>query len=350
MPLDRGVRGPQAARMIRPCLAAALAALILAAAPAPQPAGTVQREAPAIDALIPRDAKVERIAEGFTWSEGPVWIADGAYLLFSDVPENKMYRWREGEGATLFLQPSGYAGSELAPFREAGSNGLEAGAAGALLIADSGNRAVERLDLRTKRRQALIDRYGGKRFNSPNDLVRGPDGSIWFTDPPYGLKDLDASPYKEQKANGVYRLTRAGTVTLVEGGLSFPNGIALSPDARTLYVSNSDPKRAMILAFALSPDGAVLSRRVFADMTALAKQGLPGLPDGMSVDARGNLWASGPGGIHIFAADGRELGRIEAGTAISNCAFGGPDGNTLFMTAGHMILRVRTKVKGLAFP
>ena len=124
-----------------------------------------------------------------------------------------MYRWREGEGATLFLQPSGYAGSDLAPFREAGSNGLEAGPAGTLLIADSGNRAVERLDLATRRRQTLIGRYGGKRFNSPNDLVLGPDGSIWFTDPPYGLKDLDASPYKEQDANGVYRVTRGGTVT-----------------------------------------------------------------------------------------------------------------------------------------
>jgi gluconolactonase len=322
--------------MIRPCLAAALAGLLLAAAPAPPIAGTVQREGPALDALIPRDARVERIAGGFTWSEGPVWIADGSYLLFSDVPENKMYRWREGERATLFLQPSGYAGSDLAPFREAGSNGLEAGPAGTLLIADSGTRAVERLDLRTRHRQALIDRYG--------------DGSIWFTDPPYGLKDLDASPYKEQKANGVYRLTRAGTVTLVESTLTFPNGIALSPDARTLYVSNSDPKRAVILAYSLSVDGAVVSRRTFADMTALAAQGLPGLPDGMSVDAHGNLWASGPGGIHIFAPDGRELGRIDAGTAISNCAFGDADGKTLFMTAGRMILRVRTKVRGLAFP
>ena len=176
-----------------------------------------------------------------------------------------------------------------------------------MLIADSGSRAIARLDLATKRKQLLIDRYAGKRFNSPNDLVRGPDGSIWFTDPPYGLKDLDASPYKEQKANGVYRLTRAGTVTLVEGSLSFPNGIALSPDARTLYVSNSDPKRAVIMAYKLSAGGAILSRRVFKDMTDLAAQGLPGLPDGMSVDARGNLWASGPGGIHIFAPDGREL-------------------------------------------
>ena len=331
---------------------AGLFALLLAGAPAaPEPvAGTVQREAHALDSLIALDAKVERIAEGYTWSEGPVWIREGGYLLFSDVPENRMYRWREGEGASLFLQPSGYAGSDLSPFREAGSNGLEAGPDGTLLIADSGSRAIARLDLATKRKQLLIDRYAGKRFNSPNDLVRGPDGSIWFTDPPYGLKGLDASPVKEQAVNGVYRLTRAGTITLVDGSFSFPNGIALSPDARTLYVSNSDPKRAVIVAFSLSPDGAILSRHVFADMTKLAAQGLPGLPDGLSVDARGNLWASGPGGIHIFAPDGRELGRIDAGTAISNCAFGGADGKTLFMTAGHMILRVRTKVKGLIFP
>jgi gluconolactonase len=339
--------------MIRLTLAAALAVLVAAApAPAPPMTATVQRAAPALDALIPREAKVEKIAEGFTWSEGPVWVREGGYLLFSDVPENKMYRWRPGEGATLFLQPSGYAGSDLSPFREAGSNGLEAGPPGSntILVADSGSRAVARLDLATKHKQFLIERYEGKRFNSPNDLVRGPDGAIWFTDPPYGLKNLDASPVKELKVNGVYRLTRAGTVTLVEGGLTFPNGIALSPDARTLYVSNSDPKHAVILAYRLSPTGAVLSRRVFKDMTAPAAKGLPGLPDGMSIDARGNLWASGPGGLYIFTPDGRELGHVDAGTAISNCAFGGPDGKTLFMTAGHEILRLRTNVKGLSFP
>ncbi|HEX4736229.1 MAG TPA: SMP-30/gluconolactonase/LRE family protein [Allosphingosinicella sp.] len=340
--------------MIRQTIAAALAALLVAAAPMPSYpiAGTVQRAAPALDALIPRETKVERVAEGFTWSEGPVWVREGGYLLFSDVPENKMYRWREGEGASLFLQPSGYAGSDLSPFREAGSNGLEAGPPGSntILVADSGSRAIARLDLATKRKQLLADHYGGKRFNSPNDLVRGPDGSIWFTDPPYGLKDLDASTVKELRVNGVYRLTRAGNVTLVEGGLTFPNGIALSPDARTLYVSNSDPKHAVIMAYALSPDGAVLSRRVFKDMTALAAKNLPGLPDGMSVDARGNLWASGPGGMYVFTPDGRELGHIDAGTAISNCAFGGADGKTLFMTAGHEILRLRTNVRGLVFP
>jgi gluconolactonase len=340
--------------MIRQTLAAALAALLVAAAPAaPAPVvGTVQRAAPALDALIPRNAKVEKIAEGFTWSEGPVWVGAGGYLLFSDVPENRMYRWREGEGARLFLQPSGYAGTDLSPFREAGSNGLEAGPPGSntILVADSGSRAIARLDLATKQKHFLVDRYGGKRFNSPNDLVRGPDGSIWFTDPPYGLKDLDASPVKELKVNGVYRLTRAGNVTLVEGGLTRPNGIALSPDTRTLYVSNSDPKHAVIMAYTLGPDGAVVSRRVFNDMTALAAKNLPGLPDGMSVDARGNLWASGPGGLYVFTPNGHALGHIDAGTAISNCAFGGPDGKTLFMTAGHEILRLRTNVKGLVFP
>jgi gluconolactonase len=340
--------------MIRQAIAAALTALLIGAGSAPpySVAATIQREATALDALIPHDAKVERIANGFTWSEGPVWVREGSYLLFSDVPENRMYRWREGEGASLFLQPSGFAGPDLSPFREAGSNGLEAGPPGSntILVADSGSRAVARLDLATKRKQFLADHYGGKRFNSPNDLVRGPDGSIWFTDPPYGLKDLDASPVKEQKVNGVYRLTRAGTVTLVEGGLTFPNGIALSPDARTLYVSNSDPKHAVIMAYKLGPDGVVVSRRLFKDMSALAAKGLPGLPDGMSVDARGNLWASGPGGLYVFTPDGRELGRLDAGTAISNCAFGGPDGKMLFMTAGHEILRLRTNVKGLVFP
>jgi gluconolactonase len=213
-------------------------------------------------------------------------------------------------------------------------------------MADQGNRAIARLDLATRRKTLLAGRFEGRRLNSPNDLAVGPDGAIWFTDPPYGLEGIDASPLKEQPVNGVYRLAPDGKVTRVEAGLSFPNGIAFSPDGRTLYVSNSDPKRAVIVAWDVSRGGTLSHRRVFADMTALAAQGLPGLPDGMTVDERGNLWATGPGGVHVFTAGGRELGRVATGAAVSNCTFGGPDGRTLFMTSTHAVVALRTNVRG----
>ena len=293
---------------------------------------------------MPPRAKVETLAEGFSWSEGPVWISEGGYLLFSDVPNNRIHRWTKTGGATLFLHPSG--GSDGEGFREPGSNGLKPGGPGFILVADQGNRAIARLDLRTKAKRLLASRFGGKRFNSPNDLAIARDGAIWFTDPPYGLEGIDGSPLKEQPVNGVYRLGTDGRIALVEAELRYPNGIAFSPDGRTLYVSNSDPARPVILAYDMAASGAVSRRRVFADMTALAARRLPGLPDGIAVDERGNLWATGPGGVRVFRPDGRELGLISTGAAISNCTFGGSDGRTLFMTSGSMLAAVRTKVRG----
>jgi gluconolactonase len=307
--------------------------------------GTVKSEAPAFLRLVQKTAKVHVLAEGFTWAEGPVWIADGGYLLLSDVPKNRIYRWAPGSrAASIFLEPSG--GTETKGFREPGSNGLKPGGRGRLLVADSGDRAIVLLDLRTKAKRLIAQRFEVKRLNSPNDLVVGPDGAIWFTDPPYGLEGIEDSPLKEQSANRVYRLGPDGKVTAIESQIHFPNGIAFSPDGRTLYVSNSDPKQAVILAWDVSRGGAVTRRRIFADMTALAAKGLPGLPDGMTVDERGNLWATGPGGIHIFTPQGRELGLIATGAAISNCTFGGPDGRTLFMTSTHILAAVRTNVRG----
>jgi gluconolactonase len=322
-----------------------LAGFALASA-SPAAAGpSVEARLPEFWVLVPKGASVEILADGFQWAEGPVWVADGGYLLFSDVPRNRIYRWVPGaKAATLFLEPSG--GAATAGFREPGSNGLKPGGRGTLLVADQGNRAIALLDLRTKAKRLLAERFEGRRFNSPNDLVVGPDGAVWFTDPPYGLEGMDASPLKEQPANRVYRRAPDGKLSGVETELRFPNGIAFSPDGRTLYVSNSDPARAVIMAWDAGPGGRLSHRRIFADMTGIAGPGLPGLPDGMCVDSGGNLWATGPGGIHVFAPDGGELGLVSTGAAISNCTFGGPDGRTLFLTSTHVLAALRTNVRG----
>ena len=333
--------------------AAAFSIAVCAAAAAHPPyerVGHIERLAPGLGVLIDPLSPIEKLAEGFTWSEGPAWIArDGGYLLFSDVPANRMHRWSERDGSSVFLEPSGLAGPVPASLREAGSNGLIPGPGNTLLMADSGSRGIFRLDLATRQKTMLAERYQGHRFNSPNDLVLARDGAIYFTDPPYGLAGLDASPLKEQPVNGVYRLDPDGNVTLIDGGLTFPNGILLSPDGRTLYVSNSDPHRAIWMAYRLDARGNVLSRRVFADVTDKVAQDRPGLPDGMAIDRGGNLFASGPGGIYVLDPEGRILGRIETGTAIANCTFGGADGRTLYMTSNHMLARVRTLTAGLGY-
>ena len=311
-------------------------------------AGRIHAESPALAARSTPGTPVEELASGFTWSEGPVWIRDGGYLLLSDVPANRMYRWSEGDGLSIFLEPSGYDGDDPSGFREPGSNGLIPGPPGTILMADHGNRAIARLDLASRRKTFLATHYGGRRFNSPNDLVLGADGSIWFTDPPYGLEGLNESPLREQPVNGVYRLFPSGEVERVVKDMSFPNGILLSPNGRILYVANSAPDRAVVLAYTLDSAGKVLGRETFADMTELARQGLPGLPDGMAVDKAGNLFITGPGGVHIFSSGGALLGRIDTGRAIANCAFG-EDGQTLFLASGEMLARVRTRTRGLGY-
>ena len=308
--------------------------------------GLIHRYSSALDRLIDPAAEIELLTSGFIWSEGPAWIADGGYLLLSDVPANKMYRWSETEGISVFLDPSGYDGPNPSAFREPGSNGLIPGPDGSLLMCDHGNRAVARLDLATKNKTFLATLFEGRKFNSPNDLVLAPDGAIYFTDPPYGLEGLNESPIKEQPHNGVYRLAPDGRVTLVDAGMSFPNGILLSPDGRTLFVANSDPKEALWIAFSLDMAGRATSRRVFADVTDMVGESRPGLPDGMAIDEAGNLWATGPGGVLIFSGEGVLLGRIDTGSAIANCAFG-EDGSTLFLTAHDRLARVRTRTRGL---
>lgn len=302
--------------------------------------GRIVRDDPTIDELIPPGAQIEKLAEGFTWSEGPIWIDQGGYLLFSDVPQNKIHRWSPGEGVSVFMDPSGFDGADASGFREPGTNGLIAGPAGSIVAADHGNRAIVRIDLATRRKTLLATHYDGKRFNSPNDLVQARSGAIFFTDPPYGLKDMDASPLKEQARNGVYRLDPDGAVTLLISDLTFPNGVALSPDQRTLYVTVSDPARARLMAYDLDARSRVSNGRVLKDFTSMVGPDRPGLPDGLAIDAGGRLFVTGPGGIHVLTPDGRSLGRIDPGTAAANCKFG-EGGRTLFITAGAALARLR---------
>jgi gluconolactonase len=311
--------------------------------------GSIHRESPGLDTLIAPDAPIEKLAEGFTWAEGPVWIGeDDGYLLFTDVPGNRMHRWSPADGVSVFLEPSGLVG-DTSGFREPGANGLIRGPGQTILLADHGNRAIASLDLATRQKTMLATRYQGRRLNSPNDLVRAADGAIYFTDPPYGLEGLNQSPLKEQPHNGVYRLDPDGNVTLIDDSLTFPNGILLSPDGRTLYVANSDPERAIWVAYTLDAQGNAASRRIFADATAEVGDARPGLPDGMAIDAEGNLFATGPGGVIVFAPDGTRLGRIETGTAVANCTFGGADGRTLFLASNNMLARVATRTRGLGW-
>lgn len=331
-------------------LIALLAACTTPDAPTPAyPAiGRLTAFDPAFHDVIARDARIERLADGFTWAEGPAWIRDGGYLLFTDVPENRLYRWSQADGLTVFLEPSGYGGPPTDTLREPGANGLSAEPGGTVLLADSGNRLVARLDPATRRKTPLATHYDGRRFNSPNDIVRRSDGAVFFTDPPYGLTGLDGSPAKQLDFNGVYRLDHDGSVHLLDDSLGFPNGIALSPDQRTLYVSNSDPARPIWMAYTLDAAGDVRDKRVFADASDLAGDDNPGLPDGMAVAADGTLFATGPGGVLVFDRDGKRLGRIETGAAVSNCAFG-DDERTLYMTSDDFIARVRVRVSGAGY-
>ena len=313
-------------------------------AEAAKPLGSVERFDPAFDAIVPADWRIEKLAEGFGWSEGPVWIAAGGYLLFTDVPGNTMYRWSEADGLSVFLKPSGYGGTELEMFREPGANGLFPDTEGTILMADHGNRMVARLDLATKKKTPLATKFEGKRFSSPNDVIRRKDGVIFFTDPPYGLEGMNDSKHKELDFNGVYRLDTDGSVHVLDREVTFPNGLTLTADERTLYVASSDPKRPIWMVYSLNERGEVLSKRVFADASDLAGK-YPGLPDGLRVTADGTVFATAPGGVLVMNAEGKRLGLIRTGTGIANCAFG-DDGRTLYMTSHNFLARIRLNING----
>jgi gluconolactonase len=309
--------------------------------------GRVLRLDPAFDQLVAPQATIEVLASGFVWSEGPVWIKNGGYLLFSDVPQNTIFRWQKDEGLRPFLQPSGYTG-KLPYSNEPGSNGLIINQKGELVACEHGDRRVSAMPLSGGGKRTLADACAGKRLNSPNDVVQHSSGAYYFTDPPYGLPQQENDPARETTVFGVYRIAPSGQVSLVADKMTRPNGLAFSPDERLLYVAQSDPDRAVIMAFGVLPDGSLDAGRVFFDATPLVKQGLQGLPDGLRADTQGNLWATGPGGILVIAPSGKLLGRIDTGEATANCTFG-DDGHTLYITADMYLCRIKTLAKGMGF-
>jgi gluconolactonase len=307
--------------------------------------GRIERADPRLDGLIPGDAVIEVLAEGFRWSEGPAWDRAAGRLLFSDVPNNVVHAWSEKGGLSAFLKPSGYTGPEGGGGREPGANGLAFDAQGRLVLCQHGDRRVSRLE--SGRFVPLAERFESKRFNSPNDLVIARDGAIYFTDPPYGLSKTFEDPGREIGWNGVYRISPDGRVSVLVKDLKAPNGIGLSPDGRTLYVGQSDPDRPVVMAYELAQDGSVSNGRVFFDTTPLRKNG-SGAPDGLKVDHEGNVFTTGPGGVLVLTPTGAYLGTILTGVPTANCAFG-EDGRALYLTAGDKLCRVRTATRGLGF-
>jgi gluconolactonase len=310
----------------------------------------IERLDRALDRLIASDARVELLAQGYDWSEGPVWVKDGGFLLFSDVPQNIVVRWKEGEGAREWLKPSGYTGREPRG-GESGSNGLLIDGEGRLVLCQHGDRRIARMEAPLSapapRFSTLADRYDGARFNSPNDAVISRTGDLYFSDPPYGMVKQFEDPAREIPYQGVFRRHRNGAVSLLSRGMTRPNGLAFSPDEKTLYISQSDPAAPIWRVFDVRPDGSLGTSRILFDASSLAKS-RRGLPDGLKVDMEGNLFATGPGGVLVLTAKGRHLGTILTGQATGNCAFG-DDGRTLYITADMYLMRVRLKAKGLGF-
>lgn len=296
---------------------------------------------PQFDKIIPPDAKLEKIVHGFEWTEGPVWDRTGGYLLFSDVPRNSIFKWKPGEGTSLFLKQSGYTGNEKFTGREPGSNGLAFDAQGRLHICQHGDRHVSRLESDGSR-TVVADSHAGKRLNSPNDLVFKSNGDLYFTDPPFGLPKVFDDPARETPYSGVYRVAKDGKITLLTSAITAPNGIAFSPDEKILYVTN--PKENKWFAFDVNADGTLTNQRLFFDGSTIAGD-KPGGADGLKVDARGNLFAAAPGGLWIISPDGVLLGRFELNAATGNAAWGA-DGSTLFITASHAVYRIRLNTKG----
>ena len=316
----------------------------------------IERLDPALNLIVPAHAAVETVARGFTWTEGPVWMPAG-YLLFADIPSNSIRKWTPGVGVSIFLQPSGYKGSAPYGGPEPGSNGMTFDSRGRLTVAGHAQRDVWRLEQLDPKSQVTIlaDSYQGKRLNSPNDLVYRSDGSLYFTDPPYGLPtQKDNDPAKQLHVNGVYRIPGAehqkpgapparAALQLVVSDLTRPNGIAFSPDEKYLYVNNSEPKKFW-MRYIVKADGTLTGGKVFFDASSDKR---PGSPDGMKVDQRGNVYSAGPGGVWIFSPAGKHFGTIDMPDRVGNVAWGGADHKTLYIASSSGIYRIVLKIPGV---
>jgi gluconolactonase len=314
----------------------------------------VDRLDASLDRMIPAGAKLERIASGFTWVEGPVWAGDR--LFFADITSNSIRTWTPGKGASVFLQPSGYKGSAPYGGTEPGSNGMTLDVRGRLTVAGHAQRDVYRFESLNPAGPitVLADTYNGKRLNSPNDLVYKSDGALYFTDPPYGLRtQQDSDPDKQLDVNGVYRLAHAlehaagapperEKLQLLVRDLTRPNGIAFSPDEKYLYVNNSQPKKIW-MRYRVQADGELTDAKLLFDDTADTR---PGNPDGMKVDVEGNIYSAGPAGVWIFSPEGKPLGTILIPERVSNVTWAGPEHKTLYITASDKVYRVRLKIAG----
>ena len=338
--------------MTRPATAACFGVLgclaVACGAPEPEPApeptapdtgaGTILRVDPRFDALVPADARIEKLADGFVFTEGPVWDRAGGRLLFSDVRGNGVYQWTEADGTSPVIEPV-FEGDRTG-LRSVSSNGLTLDAEGRLVMCEHGNRLISRVEA-DGTRTTLVDRYEGNRLNSPNDAAYASDGRLYFTDPGSALEGRDASPLRELDFNGIYRLGPDGELELLYRDQSRPNGIALSPDEATLYVANSDPEQKVWMAYDLGAEG-VTNPRVFFDVN---DQTAEGAADGLKVDDAGNLFATGPGGVWVIAPDGTHLGTIMPDEVPANVAWG-DDGSTLYMTARTGLYRIRLTTGG----
>src|SRR5580704_10190299 len=339
---------------MKACLRASLIVFLLGALTTGY-AQDLQKLDPALDKLVAPDAKLERVATGFNkWTEGPVWTHDGS-LLFAEIPANNIIRSKPGEAASVFMHPSGYAGIAAYAGPEPGSNGMTLDADGRVAVAGHARRNVWRLESVDAKAQitVLADSYQGKKLNSPNDLVYKSDGSLYFTDPPYGLPtQSDTDPSKELEVNGVYRLPAArqhkpgappdrDKLQLVIKDLPRPNGVAFSPDEKFLYIADSGKK--IWMRYRVQPDGSVTDGTVFLDPTSDPAKGVP---DGLRLDKNGNLYGAGPGGVWIISPEGKHIGTIKVPEVVSNVAWGDKDGKTLYITASTSVYRIKLNIAG----
>ena len=308
--------------------------------------GQVVRTDPKLDQLIPANAKIEIIAAGFGHLEGPVWVKDSSYLLVNDTKAQTTYKWSPTAGLSKFIEHNGYTG-RLPYSEEPGSNGMTVDRQGRLIVCDHGDRRLAVMPLLGEGgKRTLTDAHQGKRYNSPNDVIAHANGNVYFTDPPYGLPKQANDPSRETPINGVYQLTPNGITTLIIPDMTYPNGLSFSPDAKTLYVTQSDSTKPFIMAYPMLTDGRVGKGRVFFDASSVPRPRPKELLDGIKLDNQENCWVAGPGGLLIISPAGKLLGRIDTGEVISNLTWG-DDGSTLYIASSMFLCRIKTNVKGI---